>query len=83
MTIKLVDDLSDYEHVETFYPYLALTSDHYPTVEKLGLIPDPADIFDYVSQDENRTYAMVFESAGHERDSSGDTYTLYRKIDGR
>lgn len=79
MTIELASDLEGYEAIEWFYPYQTLASDDemQQFIRAHQLTSDPSSMFYMISED--RFFVMVFESANHERDSSNDTYIVYRR----
>jgi hypothetical protein len=78
------DPLAGYEAIEWFYPYYSMSSDdemqHFIRAHQMR--DDPTGMFYMTSVD--HYFVMVFESANHERDSSNDKYTVYRrKMSGR
>lgn len=77
--IKLASDLDGYEYVESFYPYMSSESEQEMDafIAAHQLVDDPTDMFHLVSVD--RFFVMVFHDSGHERDSSNDHYTVYRR----
>ena len=78
MTIKRASDLDGYEVETVYYPNYSEESrrEMEECIDENDMVLDPVDVFQYVNHD--RSYGILFESSGHERDSSGDKYFLYK-----
>lgn len=75
----LTNLLKNYELIDVFFPYMSdgaqkeldqLIIDH-------QLEDDPQGIFEKISKD--RFFVLTFTDMKHERDSSGDHFSLYRR----
>lgn len=68
-----------YQLLDVFYPYLSSDSDQQlqDAIEKYSLQDDDTGEFERASA--SREYILIYQSSGHERDSSGDCYILYKK----
>ena len=76
---ELASDLDGYEAIEWFNPYMFQSSadEMEQFIRAHQLDYDDVTGFHMVSPD--RHFIMVFESSNHERDSSNDTYIVYRR----